>query len=129
MPRLLVVDDNHNERELLKAALVIHGFLVDTAKDGDDAIRHLSDNELPNAVLLDMNMPRQTGETTLRCIRSDSRLSHLRVVGISGQQPDLRALPDDLRGFDGWFSKPLALEQLLAFLNEVNKPTRIASGA
>jgi len=115
----LVVDDNANERELLAAVLTMQGFDVSLAADGIDAIGRLNDAyDLPHAVLLDMQMPRLNGETTLRLIRTDSRLKDLRVIGISGNEPQMHILPDALRGFDGWFSKPLQLNQLLSLINQ-----------
>lgn len=112
--RLLVVDDDTNERELLTAVLALQGFDVQGVADGAAAIEHLSGcHRLPDAVLLDLQMPRLGGESTLRCIRSDLRLRHLNVIGISGGHPSLDCLPDGQRGFDAWFSKPLQLQQLL----------------
>lgn len=117
--RLLVVDDNANERELLAAVLTMQGFEVSLAADGVDAIGHLNEgHDLPHAVLLDMQMPRLNGETTLRLIRTDSRLKNLRVIGISGNEPQMHILPDALRGFDGWFCKPLQLNQLISLINQ-----------
>ncbi len=116
--RLLVVDDNQNERELLKSVLCIQGFDVDTAEDGDDAIRQLNCTDLPHAVLLDLHMPRLSGEKTLRCIRTDCRMSNLRVFGVSGKQPDPLGMPDGLRGFDAWFEKPLDLGRLVSLIQE-----------
>ena len=117
--RVLVVDDNANERELLAAALTMQGFEVGVAADGVDAIDHLNDVcDLPHAVLLDMQMPRLNGETTLRLIRSDRRLERLRVIGISGNQPQMHILPDSLPGFDGWFRKPLQLDQLISLIHQ-----------
>jgi carbon storage regulator CsrA len=123
--RLLVVDDNLNERELLTAVLTMQGFDVRSAGDGVEAIHCLnSDDRLPHAVLLDMQMPRLNGETTLRCIRTDKRLEGLKVIGISGNEPQLGILPEDLRGFDAWFSKPIKLDQLISF---IHRPDFIAN--
>lgn len=116
--RLLVVDDDANERELLVAVLSMHGFEVTGAQDGVDAIEQLNRSTLPNAVLLDLQMPRLCGEETLRCIRSDKRLNTLKVIGISGSSPRMQVLPDGLAGFDAWFSKPLQLEKLVHLLDE-----------
>ena len=116
--RLLVVEDNQNERQLLCSVLSLQGFEVSSAGDGIEAVQALcQSSHLPDAVLLDMQMPRQNGEITLRCIRSDFRLQHLKVVGVSGNQPQLQSLPDDLPGFDAWFSKPLEIKRLLDLIS------------
>ncbi len=115
--RLMVVDDDANERELLAAVLSLHGFEVSAAHDGVDAIEQLNVDPIPHAVLLDLRMPRLCGEQTLRCIRSDRRLANLKVLGISGSEPRQHMLPDGLRGFDAWFPKPLDLERLVQLVN------------
>lgn len=113
--RMLVVDDDANERELLMAVLNLQGFDAQGVGDGVDAIERLNNNvpALPDAVLMDLEMPRLGGEPTLRCIRSDPRFKNLKVIAISGRRPQHDHLPDRLRGFDAWFAKPLQLQQLL----------------
>ncbi len=117
--RLLVVDDDANERQLLCSVLSLQGFDVTSAGDGIEAVQLLNcDSRLPHAILLDMHMPRQGGETTLRCIRSDNRLSHLKVVGVSGNEPRMHLLPDDVPGFDAWFTKPLEVDRLVSLIHQ-----------
>lgn len=114
--RLLVVDDNANERELLSAVLTLQGFSVQLAEDGVEAIQALNDSPLPDAVLLDLQMPRLGGEETLRCIRTDDRLKEIKVIGISGAKPRRYVLPEGLPSFDAWFTKPLDLTRLVKLL-------------
>lgn len=113
--RLLIVEDDDNERELLAGLLRLHGFAVDTAKDGREAIRFLEWNDRPDFVLLDMKMPEFDGPYTIQRIRADERLADLRVFAVSGTSPADMGMPD---GWNGWFPKPLDPERLIGAIRD-----------
>ncbi|MCG6156985.1 response regulator [Rubinisphaera margarita] len=108
--RLLVVDDDENERTLLSGLLKMHGFEVNTAANGLEAMDFLSHNELPDYVLLDMKMPKVDGPSMLRQIRSDDRLANVTIFAVSGTSPDDLGIEG---GIAGWFPKPLDPERLI----------------
>jgi carbon storage regulator CsrA len=110
-PRVLVVEDQANERELLATCLRLGGIEVATAGNGRDAIDYLHDNELPDLVLLDMLMPEMDGPTFLKSVRDDIRLHNLRVFAISGHSPS--EFDANANRLDGWFSKPVRIDSLL----------------
>ena len=113
--RLLVVEDADNERSLMANLLALYGFDVYVARDGSEAIERLEREPLPDFVLLDCNMPVATGPETLRRIRDDERLQHLKVFAVTGSpKPTRREEPRER--WDGWFSKPLDVDRLLATL-------------
>jgi CheY-like chemotaxis protein len=106
---------------LLAGLLRLNGFHADTVSDGDEALAHLSSKPLPHCILLDINMPRVDGNRVIRSVRSDDRYQHIRVFGVTGEGPP----PDDdmpggLRGFDGWFQKPLEPMELLRAITEID---------
>jgi len=105
--RALLVEDDPNERELLAGVLRMQGCECATAADGADALAYLRSHERPDVVLLDMHMPRCDGPTALRAIRAESRLSGLRVFGVSGSDPRELGIATGAGGVDGWFPKPL----------------------
>lgn len=111
--RLLLAEDDDNERELLAGLLRINGFRVETARNGQEAIASLQGRDLPDHVLLDLNMPDYSGIQALQAIRSDRRLAHLHVIAVSGQEPGSLGMPPGSGGFDGWFRKPLDPERLI----------------
>lgn len=125
--RVLVVDDNANERQLLVSLLRLSGFHVDVAADGDEALCFLSTNPLPHCVLLDINMPRVDGNRVLRSIRGDSRYQHLCVFGVTGEEPRSELeMPGGLRSFDDWFPKPVDPDQLLAAIKRSGNSTAMS---
>ncbi len=116
--KALVVEDNHNERELLAGFLRLAGLDVVTAGDGSDALDYLRDQGQPDVVLLDMALPRCDGPTTVRAIRRQPALAGLKIFAVSGHPPERFALADGTAGVDRWFSKPLDPE---AFLKDLSR--------
>jgi carbon storage regulator CsrA len=105
--RALVVDDDHNERELLAGLLAMNGCDCRTASDGQDALDYLAANERPDFVLLDMCMPRRDGKETLQAIRAEPRWRGVKVISISPTAPEELGIIRGPDGLDDWFPKPL----------------------
>jgi carbon storage regulator CsrA len=114
LPKALVVEDNDNERELLAGLLSLNGFEVDTAGDGLGALVKLSRHEPPNVVLLDMNMPKLNGRQTLDRIRGTDELRNLRVIAVSGLEPEDVGVEIGPKGVDCWIRKPVEARMLVA---------------
>ena|ERR1700746_4038801 len=117
MPQILIVEDKSTSRELLRTVLEQLGHEVTEARDGEEALQHLSAT-VPDLVLLDLQIPVRSGYEVLQAIRSDSRLAKLPVVALtaSAMQGDReKALA---AGFTGYIAKPVGLAQLR---NEVNR--------
>lgn len=111
--RALLVEDNPFESSLLESYLRLSGIDVANASDGLEALDYLATHESPDAVLLDMRLPRCDGPTTVAAIRSNPSYSRLKVFAVSGSRPDEVAVPT---GVDGWFSKPLDPAKLVEAL-------------
>jgi carbon storage regulator CsrA len=110
--RALLVEDDHNERELLAGFLRLAGLEVSTAGDGADALEHLR-HQRPDVVLLDMLLPRVDGPSTVRAIRGEPTYRDLVIFGVTGADRALFNLPEGPAGIDQWFLKPLDPEALL----------------
>ncbi|MCU0715527.1 MAG: response regulator [Pirellula sp.] len=105
--RILVVEDNQNERELLASVLELYGCECVRADDGVAAFEILQNDSKLDTVLLDMHMPRMNGLELLRKIRSDEKLQDLCVFSVSATSPSDAGIKISERGFDGWLPKPL----------------------
>jgi carbon storage regulator CsrA len=125
-PLALVVEDNENESALLAAVLRDHGFRVETATDGCHALDYLATHKKPDVVLLDMRMPRCDGPTTISKIRSNPRLSDLRVVAVSGYRSSDLGVRTGPQGVDRWFCKPLDPSRLV---HELKHDLHVSTGA
>jgi CheY-like chemotaxis protein/sRNA-binding carbon storage regulator CsrA len=124
-PKVLIVEDQANERELLATCLRLGGIDVATAGNGREAFDYLHEHDLPDLVLLDMVMPGMDGPAFVKSIREDMRLHNLRVFAVSGMSRsdfDSNAL-----SVDGWFSKPVRIDALLQAVRAEQKPLSITA--
>lgn len=110
--RALLVEDDPNERMLLASYLRASGFEVDTAEDGQAALEYLANNK-PDAVVMDMEMPRLNGIKCVEQIRNDEQFDELKLFVVSGMDQAAAKLPVGDRGVQGWFQKPLRPEELV----------------
>jgi len=115
---VLVVEDSATERALLASVLELSGLNVTTARDGRDALEFLSMHSDPDAVLLDMKMPRCDGPTFVKEVRSDPDHEKLKIFAVSGIAPDTLGVVTGNGGIDGWFPKPLDPNELVCVLNQ-----------
>ncbi|RKY20642.1 MAG: hypothetical protein DRQ55_06995 [Planctomycetota bacterium] len=129
--RVLVVDDDAMQRELMTWMLESRGISALTAPHGAAALELLQ-LEHVHLVLLDVQMPVMDGYETTRRIRSDEQ-----ERGLGEQLPlvalTASALPEDraacLRaGMDGWLPKPVRIEALLAMLHRHAPELRAPQG-
>ena len=120
---LLVVDDNAVERKLMSTVLEMNGLNVTTARDGREALDFLSMHALPDAVLLDMHMPRCDGPEFVRLARSDPHLRSLRIFAVSGAEPGSLGVSHDADGINGWFPKPFDPAELISVLDRRLDPS------
>ena len=119
MTTALVVDDAPDIRLLADLVLSMAGFSVTAAASGREALAVLAAGELPDIVLLDVQMPDVDGWETLSRVRSDPRTSHLPVVLCT-----VKGLPEDaLKGWtlgcDGYLGKPFDIGGLVDELRAV----------
>ena len=118
--RVLVVDDNQLNREILVEALREEGFIVDEAIDGSFAIEKLRDSEpgTYELVILDLQMPVMDGYETTRIIRNfkDSRVAQIPIVAVTAD-----ALPEEKSrafncGVNAYLVKPVDMPAMLKVL-------------
>ena len=108
--KVLVADDDADLRELIAFTLAQAGYLVIKAHDGVAAVR-LFTEESPDLVVLDINMPGQSGFQVCEAIRARSRVPVM-MLTVRGEEEDLvRALG---LGADDYLTKPFSPRTLLA---------------
>ncbi len=122
--RILVVDDDRAVRESLRRSLQFNGYQVDLAGDGQQALESVL-SQRPDAMVLDVMMPRLDGLEVCRRLRSTG--DDLPILVLTARD----AVSDRVSGLDAgaddYLPKPFALEELLARLRALLR--RAASDA
>jgi two-component system response regulator MprA len=108
---ILVADDDFAVRESLDRALRANGFDVQLANDGTEALAKV-DAAQPDAVVLDVLMPRLDGFAVCRSLRAGGRMVPILMLTAREAVPDRVAGLE--AGADDYLVKPFALEELLA---------------
>lgn len=83
MSRILVVDDEPDQRFLLRRILQRAGHEVSEANDGAAALRAVRESA-PDLVVTDMMMPVMDGVELIRCLRGDPATAHIPILAASG---------------------------------------------
>ncbi|WP_083459180.1 response regulator transcription factor [Jiangella muralis] len=111
--RVLVVDDDPGVRESLRRSLAFNGYQIELAGDGEEALRAIS-TDPPDAVVLDIMMPRLDGLATCRALRAAGNDLPILMLTARDEVSDRVSGLD--AGADDYLPKPFALEELLARL-------------
>jgi two-component system, OmpR family, response regulator MprA len=111
--RVLVVDDDRAVRESLRRSLEFNGYTVSLATDGAEALASIA-GSLPDALVIDVMMPRLDGIETTRALRTAG--NDLPILVLTARD----SVGDRVEGLDAGaddsLTKPFALEELLARL-------------
>jgi DNA-binding response OmpR family regulator len=117
-PRIIIVDDDRDTRELLAMALESEGFEVTSAANG---LRLISSLQLhrPHLILLDVNMSWIDGFELCKAVKKNESFREIPVIFVSG-----RGEPEDRRrgieaGAADYFVKPLDLNRLITRIREL----------
>ncbi len=120
---ILIVEDNEQNRKLVRDVLRFKGYQTIEVETGEDSI-HLARERHPKLVLMDIQLPGINGIEALRRLRADPVTQPIPVMAMTastmtaGQREMLAA------GFDGYQSKPLQVKEFLAAVEQLlEKPT------
>lgn len=109
--RVLAVDDEQEILNLYTTFLQYRGYEVTTVDSAAACLDHLK-TQVPDMLLLDVNMPGIDGLKVLEMIRSDARSKDMRVIMVSARRDEATVRDAVLRGCDGFVVKPFKLEEL-----------------
>lgn len=109
--KILIVEDNDNNRSLFRDILIFHGYEVSVATDGHEGVA-LARELMPDLILMDIQMPGMDGMTAGGILKSDPATSELKIIALTsfamrGDQEKFLAA-----GFDGYLSKPISTREL-----------------
>jgi two-component system response regulator MprA len=110
--RILAVDDDEKIIAMIRRNLAFEGYQIDTASNGVEAIKYLSDNNEPDLIILDVMMPQMDGWEVCRRLRESGSTVPILMLTAKDDVSD-RVFGLD-NGADDYMVKPFALEELLA---------------
>jgi two-component system, OmpR family, response regulator len=115
-PRVLVVDDEPNIRDLVRVALRFHGFEVTTAATGEEALRHAREGG-PQLILLDVMLPDLDGFEVCRRLRT--RGDETPVIFLTARDTPTDTVTGLTLGGDDYVTKPFSVDALVAHVRAV----------
>lgn len=117
---MLVVDDTASIRFLIRTNLELAGFDVDEAVDGVDCLDFLRNaEELPDAITVDVMMPRMDGVSTVAAIRSNPLWQHMAIVMVTTQGHPADIQRGMSAGVDAYLTKPFDPDHLITTVRDV----------
>ena len=120
MAKILLVEDNEMNRDMLSRRLTRKGFDVIVAADGIEGLS-LAASERPDLILMDMSLPVMDGWEATRRIKAAPETNHIPVIALTAH-----AMLDDREkaleaGCDDYDTKPIELERLLEKIGRLVK--------
>ncbi|MBZ0130183.1 MAG: phosphate regulon transcriptional regulator PhoB [Rhodobacteraceae bacterium] len=125
-PKVLLVEDERAQRELLKYNLEAEGFDVSSAEHGEDAMLMIAE-VLPDLVILDWMMPRMSGIKVCRQLKTRSDTRHIPIIMLSARSEDVDAVRGLETGADDYMIKPYSVRELMARVRTQLRRTRPAA--
>jgi len=111
MPKILLVEDNEMNRDMLSRRLIKKGFDVVMAVDGQQGV-DMATSETPDLILLDMSLPIMDGWTAAGHLKSNEETKHIPIIALTAH-----AMSEDREkalnaGCDDFDTKPIDFKRL-----------------
>ena len=116
MPKILLVEDNELNRDMLSRRLRRRDYDVEMAVDGQEGI-DLTKSLMPDLVLMDMSLPIIDGWTATGILKSDSTTSHIPIIALTAHAMEGERQKCLEAGCDDFDTKPIEFKRLLEKIN------------
>jgi CheY-like chemotaxis protein len=124
--KVLVADDNRDAAASLGALLEMSGHEVLIAHDGEETLA-IARQAVPDAMILDIGMPRLTGDQVARAVRSEPWGQRIFLVAVTGWgEPDDKERAS-AAGFDHHLTKPIDLDEMERLLGDFEAKRNLGS--
>jgi chemosensory pili system protein ChpA (sensor histidine kinase/response regulator) len=117
-PVVLIVDDSLTVRKITSRLLTREGFEILTAKDGLDALQVIGER-MPDAILLDIEMPRMDGFEFAKTVKADPKSSDIPIIMITSRTAEKHRNRAKSLGVEVYLGKPYQEEELLKHLRSL----------
>jgi adenylate cyclase len=112
-PRILIVDDNETNRDILLTRLGTHGYDLVQAADGEEAIE-VARKSLPDLILLDVMMPKLDGIEATKRLKADQTLPFMPIILVTAKADTKDVVAGLDAGADEYLTKPVDQISLVA---------------
>jgi two-component system cell cycle response regulator DivK len=112
MPKILIVEDNEMNRDMLSRRLERRGFVIVMAMDGQQGVE-MTRSERPDLILMDMSLPVMDGWAATQAIKADPELSKIPVIALTAHAMAGDREKAMAAGCDDYDTKPIELPRLL----------------
>ena len=112
MPKILLVEDNEMNRDMLSRRLARKGYDVVCAEDGGEGVA-MASSESPDLVLMDMSLPVIDGWEATRRLKADETTRDVPVIALTAHAMDGDEAKAREAGCDDYDTKPVDLKRLL----------------
>jgi adenylate cyclase len=117
-PRILIVDDNETNRDILVTRLATQGYQLSQAADGEEALVAAKE-QLPDLILLDVMMPKLDGIEVCRRLKGDANLPFMPIILVTAKTDTKDVVGGLEAGADEYLTKPVDQMALLARVKSV----------
>ncbi|MBF0554171.1 MAG: response regulator [Nitrospirae bacterium] len=120
--KILIVEENENNRLLMKAVLSYYGYDIIEAANGEEGVRAAKE-ALPSLIFMGIQLPVMDGLTAMRALKLDPATQGIKTVAVTAY-----AMKGDREnileaGFDGYLSKPIDTRQLPVIVKDyISRP-------
>jgi len=118
MTKILIVEDNEMNRDMLTRRLERFGFTIDVAINGNEALTKTR-SYMPDIILMDMSLPVMDGWEATRLLKQQDDTSHIPIIGLSAHARDADITRGKEAGCDAYETKPLDFPHLVETINNL----------
>ena len=111
--RILVVEDQEDDRQIIRDMLASTDYEITEAEDGEQALAAVA-RERPDLILMEIQLPSMDGYEAMRRIRTDPALLAIPIIAVSSYAPSEEQQKARAAGCDDFMPKPYSPHQLLA---------------
>ena len=126
MPKILLVEDNEMNRDMLSRRLQRKGYEVVLALDGQSGVE-MTQTQAPDLVLMDMSLPVLDGWEATRRLKADPATRHIPVIALTAHAMSSDREKAIEAGCDDYDTKPVELTRLLAKIEALVRGRKMAS--
>ena len=120
MPKILLVEDNEMNRDMLSRRLEKRGYTVALAADGGAGVE-LAKSGLPDLILMDMSLPVIDGWEATKLLKADTATKGIPIIALTAHAMDSDRVKALGAGCDDFDTKPVELPRLLAKIEDLLK--------